>query len=316
MRTNKLLFVLTRLWRCFSLYFLKPFDAINDTLTASLVSRLDWTGDFVEIGSGDGEYSYIMHGGKFPLWFDRYLLTDLNREDIYDTHEKDILKSITRLESPKIMLAIDAKESHVKKIEEIGFAGKGMVAEYEKLPVGDKTVHKIFYYTPHGLKDHNRAIEEAHRVLWKNGTMLILLYDTAFRNSFLCFHLSRKVRNSKIRKYFAELDNGRYDEITNLAKSKSEWDNFFIEKGFKTLKSYTGLSTIAWKVYDIQTRPFLKPLIRFVNFFPLPQRTFLKLSWMICLYPFLILFYILFANDFFPFSRKSCYFAFELEKIN
>ena len=45
-------FIVSRLWNYLSLYFLKPFDAINDTLTASLISRLDWSGEFVEIGSG------------------------------------------------------------------------------------------------------------------------------------------------------------------------------------------------------------------------------------------------------------------------
>ncbi|HDY87881.1 MAG TPA: methyltransferase domain-containing protein [bacterium] len=313
---DRIIFAFTRLWRYLNLYFLKPFDAVNDTLTASLVSRFDWAGDFVELGSGDGEYIYVMHGGKFPLWFDRYLLTDLAKKDIYDTHESNVLKSTKKLNSPNILLAIDAKETHVKKIHEIGFARNAVVAEYEFLPIGDATVQKIFYYTPHGLKDHNRAIKEAYRILKKNGTLLILLYDTAFCGSFLCFNLSRKVRNNKMRRYFSKLDNGRYDEITNLAKSESEWEDFFIEKGFKTIRNHTGLSTIAWKVYDTQTRPFLKPLVRFFNFFSLPIRTFLKLSWMICWYPFLILFYILFANDFFPFSKKNCYFAFELEKVN
>ena len=63
-------FVITRLWRYFGLYFLKPFDAVNDTLTASLIRRLDWEGRFLEIGSGDGFYSYVLHGGAPPLWFD------------------------------------------------------------------------------------------------------------------------------------------------------------------------------------------------------------------------------------------------------
>ena len=95
-------FILSRLWNYLSLYFLKPFDAINDTLTASLISRLDWSGEFVEIGSGDGVFSYVMHGGTFPLWFDRYLMTDLTREDIYDTHRQNVLSGTRLLNSPII----------------------------------------------------------------------------------------------------------------------------------------------------------------------------------------------------------------------
>jgi SAM-dependent methyltransferase len=288
MRISRLLFVVTRLWRYFNLYFLKPFDAVNDTLTASLLHRFDWRGSFVEIGSGDGVFSYIMHGGAFPLWFDRYLITDLSKEDIYDTHRSGVLPATRSLETPDIKLAIDAKPSHVIKIKEIGFASQSVVSCYERLPLPDNAVENIFYYTPHGLRDHEQAIREANRILKPGGRILILLYDEHFKSSFLCHRMSQFFGGC-IGAYFANLDNGRYDEITKLAKSRIEWNAFFPGHGFQVEKMVTGLSTFAWKVYDVQTRPFLKPRIRFFNAFPYPASTFIKLSWMICWYPVLVL---------------------------
>ena len=38
----KFIFVITRLWNYINIYFLKPFDAINDTLTASLLKEHTW----------------------------------------------------------------------------------------------------------------------------------------------------------------------------------------------------------------------------------------------------------------------------------
>lgn len=306
-------FIISRLWNYLSLYFLKPFDAINDTLTASLISRLNWSGEFVEIGSGDGVFSYVMHGGAFPLWFDRYLITDLTRKDIYDTHKQNVLPVTRQIKSPVILKAIDAKQSHIEKIKEIGFAREVIFSPYENLPLDDQSVDAIFYYTPHGLKNHDLAIHEANRILKPGGRMLILLYDSTFKKSFLCHRLSRFLPGF-LGQYFEHLDNGRYKEITSLSNSPQGWRNFFASHGFSIEKDHTGLSSFAWKVYDIQTRPFFKIMIRIFNLMPMPLRSFFKLVWMLFWFPMLVVFYILFSNEFIKISKIDCYFAYELKK--
>jgi len=309
-------FTITRLWRYFSLYFLKPFDAVNDTLTASLVADLDWSGPVVEIGSGDGEYSYVMHGGKFPLRFDRYLITDLGKDDIYDTHKEDVLSPSRRLSEPEIILALDARDSHVRKIREIGFAREARVVAYENLPIASESVEKIFYYTPHGLEDHDRALLEAARILKPGGRLLILLFHSDVRDAFLCFRLAHRIGSeSGAGRYLASLDNGRHDEIGNISASPDEWRGRFAELGFREMRMVSGLSTFAWRVYDTQTRPVLKPLIRIFGLFPSRLRTFLKFFWMVSWFPTLIVFYFLFSNRYIRLSRRDCYLAFELEKI-
>ena len=142
----KIVFVATRLWRYQSVYFLKPHDAINDTLTASLLVSLNWDGPIVEIGSGDGIFSYIMHGGQLPLQFDRYLLTNLKSRDIYEFHLPDIIRPITSLKYPDITVSIDAKDFHTLKSAELGFARSSITCPYESLPFAEGTVDNIFYY--------------------------------------------------------------------------------------------------------------------------------------------------------------------------
>lgn len=309
-----ILFIISRLWRYQSIYFLKPHDAVNDTLTASLLYRLDWTGPILEIGSGDGVYSYIMHGGYFPLRFDRYLTTDLSKKDIYDYHKSNIVKSSIVLNTPNIELALDAKESHVSKIKEIGFAKRSQVTVYENLPINSATIKKIFYYTPHGLNDHDAAIREAARILIPGGTMIILVYDSRFKSSFICYRLSQAL-SGLLARYFSYMDNGRFDEITKLSKSPYEWKLFFRDHGFKIEKCNRGLSATAWKFYDIQTRPILKKLIKFFNCLPNYFRTFLKLIWMIIFYPYILIFYFVFSNEYLKIDRRDCYIAYQLKKI-
>jgi hypothetical protein len=255
-----------------------------------------------------------MHGGYFPLWFDRYLLTDLSKKDIYDSHRFDVLQPAVKVETPVIELAIDAKESHVCKIREIGFAKHCQVASYELLPLPSASVKRVFYYTPHGLKDHEAAIREAARILLPGGDMLILLYDIKFERSFVCHRLSRKLPGS-LGTYFFRMDNGRHDEITKLAKSPEEWKQFFQRHGFEIMASRSGLSAVAWKIYDIQTRPMLKPLIRLFGILPGHVRTVAKLLWMLACYPYLIAFYMLFSNEFLRIDKTNCYIAYHVRKI-
>ena len=311
---KNILFVFLRLWQYLSLYFLKPFDAINDTLTSSLIHRLDWDGEVVELGSGDGEFSYVMHGGTFPIWYDRYLDTDLSKNDIFDTHKDEKLTTTKVLAYPNIILSIDARENHVKKIKEIGFSKDAICSFYEKLPLEDESIEKIFYYTPHGLENHDKSIDEALRILKPKGKLLILLYDSVFKEAFLCHKYSKEIKNNFLSNYFKKLDNGRYSEITNLSRTKDEWVEYFKSKGLDVKVSHTGLSKTAWKFYDIQTRPILKPLIRLFNLPPLWLRAIIKIIWMILLYPLLLVFYFLFSNEFIKIDKNNCYFSFELEK--
>ena len=310
---RKIVFVATRLWRYQSVYFLKPHDAINDTLTASLLVSLDWHGPIVEIGSGDGIFSYIMHGGQLPLQFDRYLLTNLKSRDIYAFHLPDFIQPKTYLEFPDITVSIDAKDFHTLKSAEIGFARSSITCPYESLPFAEGTVDNIFYYIPHGLEDHSSAIREAARVLSPGGRMVILVYDQNVKPAFISYHLSNLLPHP-IRHYFTRLDNGRFKEISNLSKSPNEWISFFADFGFSVQAINSGLSPLAWMFYDIQTRPILHFLIRIYNLCPQKVRRILKFITMIFSYPYLFLFYILFSNDFFSIFPKNCYLAIQLQK--
>lgn len=306
-------FLVTRLWRYFGIYFLKPHDAVNDTVTSFLITRFDWTGKFLEIGSGDGMFSYLMHGGIFPFSFDRYGDTDLKKSDIFEKHTRGKINPRKTLSYPNILASVDAKKVHVEKIKEINFSKSGIVATYENLPFEDESQDNIFFYTPHGVSDHAQAFNEAVRVLKPGGRMIILRYDTGFAKAFVCKNLGSRF-NGRIGKYFQKLDGGRFDEITLMAQNEQQWKNQFVQHGLAILGCYSGLSHFAWRVYDVQTRPILKGLVTFFDCLPKSFRAILKFLWMICLFPYLLLFLLTFAKIKAGYSEKSCYVAFHLYK--
>ena len=65
-------------------------------------------------------FSFIMAGGKFPFYFDRYIDVALNKKDIFDIHKRNQDQEYDKIN--KTFLSIDAKKNHVKKIKEIGFS--------------------------------------------------------------------------------------------------------------------------------------------------------------------------------------------------
>lgn len=310
---SELKFLVTRLWRYFGIYFLKPHDAVNDTVTSFLITRFDWTGKFLEIGSGDGMFSYLMHGGTFPFSFDRYTDTNLRKADIFETHTPGNIKPRKTLSYPNLFVSVDAKQVHVKKIKEINFSKTALVSGYENLPFEHDSQDNIFFYTPHGVSDHSQAFKEAVRILKPGGRMIILRYDSGFTTAFVCRNLSNRF-NGWISRYFQRLDGGRFDEITLMAQSERQWRTQFSQHGLSVLGCYSGLSHFAWKVYDVQTRPILTGLVNIFNSLPKWFRTSLKLLWMICLFPYLLIFLLIFAKFKAGYSEESCYVAFHLRK--
>ena len=310
---RKILFVCSRLWRFNNLYFLKPNDAINDTLTASLLIDFDWSGEIVEIGSGDGVFNYVLHGGYFPLNYDRYSQVDLKKNDIYDTHLNETISPQVVLDFPKILISVDKKKSHLQKVSEIGFSKKTIQCEYENLPFLENSVNKISYYVPHDVIDYEKALKNAFKILKPGGRLILLTYDDCFKPYFICHRLSDFFRGN-LSKYFKDLDNGRYFELSKISKSRKQWKDFFNQNGMQIEVMRSGLSQFAWAVYDTQTRPFLKFFINLLNNFSPLFRTLLKTFIMLFTFPYLLLFYMIFTNQYFLFGGKNCYRAYQLRK--
>lgn len=305
-------FILSRLWQYLNIYYLKPFDAINDTLTSYLIfQNTKFKKNYVEIGSGDGMFSYIMHGGKFSLNFDRYIDVDLDNQDIFDTHKKkiNINPGFKNLIRPS--LSIDARANHVKKISEIGFSKKVLNFRLENLHLKKISSNFIFFYTAHGINNLEKCIKSSAKILKKNGKMVILVYDKYVEKHFVCYNIGKK--KFFISNFFKKLDNGRYREISKYSRSLSDWEKLFKKYNLKVEKRISGLSGLAWKFYDIQSRPILKILIIFFNFFPKPLRTILKFFWMVSIFPFLLIFFALFSNLIIN-NKHNCYHVFQLQK--
>lgn len=304
-------FSLIRLWNYLNIYFLKPIDAVNDTITSDLLLKFNWEKKYLEIGSGDGMFSYIMHGNSFPIWFDRYINTNLKNKNIFEVNYDFFPKFKNRYYKIYPNISIDSKKHHINSINKIKFSRKTINANYEQFKYKRESENLIFFYTPHGLKSYSKSIHNISPILKKKGRLLVLLNLEKVKECFICYNLKKKTKG-KIKIFFSKLDNGRFNETKKISNTFNNWERLFKKNQLKIKDYYTGLTPFTWRIYDIQTRPILKILIKYFNFFSIFPRTLLKLIWMIALYPLILIIYLLGSN--LSKSKNNCYVAFELNK--
>ncbi len=301
---------LIRLWRYLNIYFLKPFDAVNDTITSDLLLKFKWKNNYLELGSGDGMFSFIMHGNSFPLSFDRYRNVNLLDKNIFKSKFEEFPK-FKKNYSIRPSCSIDARNHHIISVNKIGFSKKSKKSNYENFKYKKKSENLIFFYTPHGLKNYKKSLRNIVPILKNKGRIILLLnLENALKN-FICYRLSKK--NNIFKNFFKKLDNGRYNETKKFSKSFNQWMHLFEKNNLEVKNFNTGLSSLTWVINDIQTRPILKILIRFFNLFPTSIRTILKLIWMIIFYPIILVTYLFGSKISQNKQTNNCYIAFELK---
>lgn len=254
--------------RYFQMYWLKPFDAVNDTANAVALKKFDWSnGPVLEIGGGDGVFSFIMHDGAFSFTNDRYDQVDTAKNgDIYDVYNEGNNLRICKNASLRYDLGIDLKLSHLFKSREIGMYKNLVSSLPEALPVKGDCFGTIFLYTFHGLTDYGKTLQEIRRVIKKDGRLLMLAVNNTAKENFVCYKLHaffKRLGFKRLSEYFLKLDAGRYSEIGGtFSKGLNEWEALLKNSGFQIEEAYSQVSPLLWKIYDTQTRPFLKFMIR------------------------------------------------------
>ena len=299
--------VVSLLKRFLQVYWLKPFDAVNDTANAWALRQFPWEEPILEIGGGDGVFSFIMHGGELIPADDRYDQSAPGRSgDIFDVYDKDLPLTIKRRAARKYLATVDLKRSHLRKCKETQLYRLQVASPPEPLPFAGGVFKTVFLYFPHGMAerdevlDYGRILMEIRRVIRADGALLMTAMNRRIADCFVCYPLHRFFERSgwpRLSAYFKRLDSGRYQEISGAGYTLERWMSLLNDAGFCLTDGWAQVTPLAWRVYDFQTRPILRPLIRWSW---LLRRAHLKKAvkaiWVYVWLPVLTLFYIVFAK--------------------
>lgn len=299
--------VFSLLRRYLQVYWLKPFDAVNDTANALALRQFPWDEPILEVGGGDGVFSFIMHDGEFIFTDDRYDQSNPRGSgDIFDVYGNGLPLTIKQYASRSYEVGVDLKRSHVLKCRETGVYRSLVVSPPEPLPFASASFKTVFLYFPHGLiekrntLDYERALKEMRRVLRPDGTLLMTAVNRTIADYFVCYPLHQFFKHrgwEGLANYFKHLDGGRYVEITRFGRTYSEWEKLLRQAGFTLVEATTQVTPLAWQIYDFQTRPALRQLIYWSWFLRrVHLKRIVKGVWIYTWLPLLVVFYLAFAR--------------------
>jgi ubiquinone/menaquinone biosynthesis C-methylase UbiE len=248
------------------LYWLKPVDIVWDAVNAYHVEKFIKLNDIIlDLGCGDGLYSFLMFGGRLPLEYDRFVNVKPAFQKIESGQGGDIytgLKTIVRpLKMPrrKIDFGLELKTRHIKVAESLGIYNRIMQASFEKIPLEDEVVDKVYsIFAFYWGNDLAAQTKEVRRVL-KTGGELIVNLPSEYPGQL---HISKRIAqdnkySDSLRAFMEKMDGGRFKLTTRHARNVKQWQDFFVKQGFEFMDCIPVVNEIVFVMQDISQRPFL-----------------------------------------------------------
>lgn len=249
----------------FNLYWIRPEVAIWRTLDSLQMKNVRFTKPLLDIGCGDGTFSFSNFGGKTDMNFDVYntikRTTGFYRGmDIHDqitSYTPKILKK-ARI---KIDVGIDWKQNLLDKAKKLHLYDRLIQHDLNKpLPFDDQSFSTIFSNVFYWIGNLDQLLSESHRILKSNGNLVICVPDYKFKQN-LIFNKFINGGHS----WAKLLDRGIYNSITKHCYSLAKWKSLFFKKNFNIQYHSTYLSEDFIKFWTIGMRPYSPYIIDMTN---------------------------------------------------
>jgi SAM-dependent methyltransferase len=257
-------------------YWLRPECALWDSIAANrLGPLLQGKKDLMEVGIGNGNFSFLMLGGKFKPQFDWFLSASTkgfwDQADIYDFDAAVSMDSIIEnLPNTRIRLGVDHKRNLLNQAARLGFVDEVLEHDCNRpLPAtGFSTVYSNMLYW---LTDPMAVIKAIGRSLPPNGELI-----TVFPNSDFYRHCQSYRRDEPI---WQLLNRGRASSIMWHMDLPEFEDAIKKDSNFDVALAERYLCPTTLKIWDIGLRPLSVPLIKMANALTPEKRLEIKHEW-------------------------------------
>lgn len=258
-----------------NLYWIRPETALWRTLDVLQMKSIKFKKPILDIGCGDGSFSFTNFGGKVDSSFDVYrAIKDTSKffsgRDIHDQNKK-VKPKIIRKAGIQIDFGLDWKKNLLNKAKEFKLYEKLILHDSNNpLPFADKKFETIFSNTFYWLNDIENILREARRICNNNGKIVIFVPDKKFKDSLVYNHF---LKGGQI--WAKILDRGIYKNVKHcytLAKWKSIFSKVGLKVGFHSNYATESLT----KIWSIGMRPYSPFIIEMSNKLRLFDRTKIK----------------------------------------
>ena len=259
-----------------NLHWLRPEVALWRTLDVIQLKKIKFANPIIDLGCGDGTFSYTNFGGKTGTEFDVFR-TISNTEKFFagkDIHDQISNVKPTIIKKPKQMIdvGVDWKKSLLDKAKKLHFYKKTMVHDLNKsLPFEDESFETLFSNIFYWIPKIENLLKDSKRVIRKSGKIIILLPDKNLKENL--------IYNQYMKHGFEwakKLDRGIYKNITKHAYTYSEWKKIFSNVDLKIETHSQYLSPQLINFWNIGMRPYSPYLIEMANKLSISERKKMK----------------------------------------
>jgi SAM-dependent methyltransferase len=273
-------------------YWLRPETAMWRALDCTALARFKFRRPSLDLGCGDGAFSFIRAGAVYEPDYDAFLhVGGLDRffegEDIYNRFDAAAAKlSIAKPPSYRFDVGLDHKPALISKAGLTGLYLNFVEADANMpLPLPSGHFATVFANIVYWLSNHQATLAEIARVLKPDGRAYLHLPSDTFRNYSFYQRLYVQTGNTKWQ-WLERIDRGRSDSI-KLVQSIEQWQADFEVAGLRIVSSQRYLSKLTLETWDIGLRPLSPVLIELVRKLTAEERLDVKSKWIAALQPLL-----------------------------
>ncbi len=261
-------------------YWLRPENAFWMVLRSNVLARAPMRGPVLDLGCGDGVFSFLHAGGQFSHAFDVFsAVKDLERvlddhADVFDHIEDDYDPKITEKPAYTIDCGTDLKGNLLAKASKLGMYDRLVHHDHnERLPFADGEFQTVYCNTAYWVDDIDGFLREIARVTAPGGTAVLQVKLDAIKQFTMQKH--RELLGDR---WLDIMDRGRLGSWPTLS-DRATWEARFASAGLKIADATPFVTGTHAHVWDIGLRPIAPMLIKTMNAIHLHLRQEIKRDW-------------------------------------
>lgn len=267
-----------------NVYWLRPETALWRELDIRAMHQFKFTSPSLDLGCGDGMFSFIRAGGAVSNQFDAFRsVANLDKffenVDIYDAYEKNEQSIVVEPPGYQIDVAFDYKENLLKKAMQLNIYIESKVGDANRpLPFPDESFNSIFSNIVYWLDDPQSVLKEISRILRPGGRVCLMLPNQSLPEFSFYNQLHVKSGDPKW-EFLQRLDRGRFTDNIRQAKSRHEWEAHLGNADLNIVGHVTHLSKLVIQIWDIGLRPLFPVLKKMTDQLPPENYLDIKSEW-------------------------------------
>lgn len=267
-----------------NVFWLRPETAMWRACDIQAMASFKFTSPSLDLGCGDGIFSFVRAGGCLGEDFDAFRSTkDLDKffenADVFDHYHDKIRPPILSKPNYQIDVGFDHKRALLSKAEELGLYSELRMGDGNgALPFADKSFRSVFSNIVYWLNDPAFALGEIRRVLTTDGQACLLLPDNTLPD-FSFYNRYYKHSGDERFGFLDLLDRGRLSDNIKHSKSDKEWRALFEAAGLSVASHVQHLSGPIVQIWDVGLRPLFPVLKKMTDKIEPSELIPLKREW-------------------------------------